>query len=836
MNQWTVPLSAALPENLVGRKAAALSRLVEQGFPVPAGVCVTTQAFYQAVSTHPSELRLPDGLLDELTGAFPANMPLAVRSSAVREDMPGVSFAGRYSTQLNVIGTAALAEAVLDCWRSYMTAPAAESEGGMAVLVQPMLDAECAGVCFTLDPVRLRPDLMLVVSAWGLGAGVVDGAVPTDTARLRRTDLNIEEYSVSVKHTALRSSGTDGGILPVPVPDELRAVPCLPDSWLERVGQFGLALEQVFGAPQDVEWTVADGQLWILQSRPITALPAQMRAAAYFPIAWENEDEARQYWWLEDFRSGAPLLPAEQDFIRIKTKGGQDSVYYGGSAYTRWRKYVNGRVYMAAAKSPNSPGHVRVYSAAIRDLHERLVQQNITWWEYWGPEIVQATERLAAFNSREKDGAALADHLEDAVAAAARHWMVHTIVPGRPIRSAALLDLYARLTGLPSGEIAAEFPFLLAGAETTQTRLVEALYDLACLALKKPEAAKTIALAFPAGCQENPAQADSFTPELEPFASAFSRLMDGYGDRMCYRAVPGCPADLPLPWRESPEHVWEMVAAYLPLARQGGPDPLETRLETLRSADQRIESLCSSAIAAGVDPALVKEFRRRLAYTRRNAAFLDEHNHYIDLVSEGQYIQALLHAGRWLAACSCLRSLYDVFWLNTDEVLAALRGTPADLGAVIAARRSQYAEWKSLIAPACLGLPDAHLPERPVHSQHTAHPAKNPEGQPAGRLIGDPASRGQARGRARLVLGDTIPADILPGDVLVIQFAGPLLIPFLPAAAAVVLDMGSPGDHFAITAREFGIPSVCATGWATRRIPEGAWVTVDADVGLVTWT
>lgn len=400
MIKWTVPLSSFLPANLVGRKAAALSRLIEKGFPVPDGLCITTNAFFEAASTWPGELRLPDGLLAELTAFFPGNIPLAVRSSAVREDMPEASLAGRYPTQLNVIGTAALSEAVLACWRSTLTAPAAISEGGMAVLVQPMLDAECAGVCFTLDPVRLQPDLMLVVSAWGLGAGVVDGSMPTDTARLRRTDLNIEEYSVSVKHTALRSSGTDGGVIPIPVSDELRAIPCLPDSWLERVGQFGLAIEQVFGAPQDVEWTAANGQLWILQSRPITALPAQLRAAAHFPIAWEDEDESRLYWWLDRARdsAGSPLLPAEIDTVRFSTRGGQDSVYFGGGGFTRWRKIVNGRVYMAADRSPHSAGHARVYGAARRELYERLARQDITWWEYWGPEIVQATERLAAFD------------------------------------------------------------------------------------------------------------------------------------------------------------------------------------------------------------------------------------------------------------------------------------------------------------------------------------------------------------------------------------------------------------------------------------------------------
>ncbi|HEX7976440.1 MAG TPA: PEP/pyruvate-binding domain-containing protein, partial [Anaerolineales bacterium] len=588
MHKWILSLSSVLPESLVGRKAAALSWLVEKGFPVPAGVCVTTDAFNTAAAAGPEALHLPGGLLEELTGAFPTHMPLAVRSSAVLEDMPDTSLAGLYLTRLNVDGPAALERAVLDCWRSYLTAPNTIKKGGMSVLVQPMLDAECAGVCFTVDPVRLRPDLLLVVSAWGLGAGVVAGSVPTDTARLRRNDLEIEDYSIANKHTAIRLASSGAGVAPASVPGELLAIPCLPEDWLQRVGQFGLAIEQAFDTPQDVEWAVAGGQLWILQSRPITALPVETREARRYPMTWENGDEPRHYWWL--FRAGdsagAPLLPAELDFVRINARGGHDSIYYGGRADTRWLKVVNGRVYMAAAKSPHSPGHVRVYGAAMQDMYERLRQQNVTNWEYWGPEIVRATGRLAAFEAREEDGSGLADHLENAVATATRHWMIHTLNP-RPIRDAALLNAYSRLTGLRLEDAAVEIPFLLAGVETIQTRLVEALYDLAYLALGSPETAKGFALGNMAG-----GRLDS--PDLEPFALAFRRLIAEYGDRLCYLQVPGYPVELPLPWREAPEHVWKMIAAYLPLARlrsrarTAGLSPREARIEAKRAADERV--------------------------------------------------------------------------------------------------------------------------------------------------------------------------------------------------------------------------------------------------------
>lgn len=828
MHNWVIHLSDDLPIHLVGRKAAVLARLIGAGLPVPSGVCLTIEAFQAALSTQSGGISMPDGLLETLVQALPVQVPLAVRSSAVLEDLPDTSQAGRYITRLNVIGAAALEQAVLDCWTFYLNASGDRDDGGIAVLVQPMLEVECAGVCFTVDPVRQRPDLLMVSAAWGLGAGVVGGIVPTDTVRLRRVDLEIDDVSISVKHTAIRAS-TSGGVSPFAVPDNLRTIPCLPEAWLQRIGQFGLAIEQYLGAPQDIEWAIADGQLWILQSRPITVLPADTRQAVHFPIDWSGSRESRLFWWLEQTHNGwGPLLPFQRAFMQIGIQGGQDAVYYGGKDGTRYRKEANGRVYMASDKSSHSPGHMRVYLAATRDLYERLARQGITWWEYWGPEIVLATERLASFDPQEADGTALSDHLEDAIATAKRHWMIHTIVPGRPIRSAALLDHYANVVGQQPGELAGEIPFLLSGSETMQTRLIEDLYHLAYLALDSPETAQEIALGSTPDFQPE-------TSSMRAFAAGFQRLIAAYGDRLSYRKSPGFPVELPLPWREIPEHVWEMIASYLPLARKGGPDPRQTRLETLKNADARVDELCAQALSAGKDPGVVEKFRHELAYARRNAAYIDEHNHYIDQVSEGQYVQALLYAGRWLAARSILTDPFDIFWLDINEVLTALREPRAAQTGLIDERRAQFGKWVRLIPPACLGLPNPRLPERTATTSPVVSSIP-PAEIPINTLVGQPASRGRAVGRSRIMLGDSLPEMIGPGDVIVASFASPQLIPFLPAVAAIVLDNGGPGDHFAITAREFGLPAVCATIHATQRIPESAWVTIDANTGLVTWT
>ena len=827
MQRWTIKLDSALSTNLVGRKAAALGQLIEAGFPVPPSVCITTNALKDAPATDYGVLVLPDGMLESLLQMVSLDTPLAVRSSAVQEDTPEASYAGRYTTHLNVIGAVALERAILDCWRSFSASSSIQDDGGMAILIQPLLDTECAGVCFTVDPVRLQPDKLLVVSGWGLGTGVVSGSVPTDTARIRRQDLQVDELILANKHTAIRPAA-EGGVSPVSVSSELCNRPCLPDSWLQRIGQYGLTIEQLFGAPQDIEWAIVGGQVWILQSRPVTALPAEIHEAVRYPIRWENMDERRHYWWLSGARdsAGTPLLPAELDFMRINLKGGQDAVYSGGFTQTRWCKEVNGRMYMAAAKPPHSSGHTRVYGAAWQAMQERLKQHDMTAWEYWGAEIVTATGRLAAFDAREADGQRLADHLEDTVATATRHWMLHT-GGDRPIRDAGLQRAYARMVARPFEEVASEIPFFLTGAETIQTRLVETLYDLAFLAQGFPEEAKAIVLSQ----AESPAR----PPTLGSFKETLSHLLSEYGDRLSYRKVPGYPVELPLPWREAPEHVWEMISAYMPLARQGSPGLREARIGAKQVVDQRVASICAAALEGEIDPDIVKDFLTKLDSARRKASSLDDANHYIDQLSEGQFMQALLYAGRWLAAHRILSSPLDIFWLNSDEVLRALRGTSELIDEIIRSRRAQFMEWQRLLPPPCLGLPDPQLPERAPHSTDPSLRDVSPPDMPANTLIGQPASRGRASGRARIISGDALPADITPGDILIAPWASPVLIPLLPAIAAVILDYGGPGDHFAITAREFGLPAICGTLHATRLIPEGAQATIDADSGLVTW-
>ena len=545
----------------IGRKATALAQLALAGYPVPPGLCIGTDVFHAAIAQHRESIHaicssrnlrepaqaqaaaneitalleampLPPELATQIASRLPmlSDGPYAVRSSATLEDLHHASYAGQYRSVLNVTEVDEVLDAIRLCWQSFFSAQALAAQAasgdkldlmkhGMGVLIQPLVDAECAGVCFTVDPVHQQAEVMLVTVSWGLGSGVVEGQVPADVMRLKRTDFNFAERVIADKHLCVRPMA-GGGTHLSEVPEDQRRLPCLPDAWLERVCQLGLSIEQHLDHPQDIEWAIAQNKLWLLQSRPITTLPGTLIQAVRFPVEWTNEAERTRIWWFDGGtrRQAGNLLPAEVDLIHASSAGSQMSVVIGGGPQTRWRKFVNGRSYMARARSTLSAGEVRIRGAAYSDLLERLQAQDVTLWQHFGPEVVLATQRLDVFDDRNADGDALATHLEDALAAVNRHWYIHTLLP-RMGRVEPLLDVYGKIAGKSLDEAFNDLPFLAQGADTLQTRCVEMLYDLACIALAQPVVAE---------CLQNSKQDRLASLRQQEAAAPFMKKFDAF--------------------------------------------------------------------------------------------------------------------------------------------------------------------------------------------------------------------------------------------------------------------------------------------------------------------
>ncbi|OLT00443.1 hypothetical protein BJF90_35210 [Pseudonocardia sp. CNS-004] len=271
-----------------GGKGANLATLLRAGLPVPAGFVVCTPAYRQFVREHRLDdqigremsrldddpasaeaasrrLRqafesaaLPGWLREAVEAAYRAlgEGPVAARSSATAEDLPEASFAGQQETVLDVVGAAELCAAVRRCWSSLWTARAISyrrrhgiehEQVAVAVVVQRMVPAEVAGVLFTADPVTGRRDHVVVEAAAGLGEAVVSGQVTPDRWVL----------DARTREVLTRPNRDSAG---------------LTRDQLDRVVGLGLRAAEEFGSPQDVEWAVAEGRCWLLQSRPITSL------------------------------------------------------------------------------------------------------------------------------------------------------------------------------------------------------------------------------------------------------------------------------------------------------------------------------------------------------------------------------------------------------------------------------------------------------------------------------------------------------------------------------------------------------------------------------------
>jgi pyruvate,water dikinase len=272
-----------------GGKGASLARMTELGLPVPEGFVIPADVLASAVDAEALRAALPDhekaqaivaaaevpDAIAEAYAALGGDPPVAVRSSACAEDSETASYAGQQETYLYVRGADAVRDRVRDCWASFFSERAIfyrQKKGslddlGMAVVVQRMVLADVAGVLFTCDPVRGRRDRMVVEAVLGLGEAAVSGQVTPDHYILKR-DGTVRKAQVAQQPFAIvpvDSGGTEERELGAE-----GAEPKIGEEYLRELARLGDDLEQRLGGPQDIEWALEGGEIYVLQARPVT--------------------------------------------------------------------------------------------------------------------------------------------------------------------------------------------------------------------------------------------------------------------------------------------------------------------------------------------------------------------------------------------------------------------------------------------------------------------------------------------------------------------------------------------------------------------------------------
>jgi pyruvate,water dikinase len=821
---------------LVGGKGANLGELWRvDGIDVPAGFCVTTDAFQVVMATVPGiddqlewlsrldaadrpaiqvlsaqirraieEVALPDELAAEITWSVDrlgGDAAYAVRSSATAEDLPTASFAGQQDSYLNVIGATAILEHVSRCWASLFTerAVAYRQRNGfdhrkvqMAVVVQHMVLPQAAGVAFTADPMTGSRKVVSIEAVFGLGEALVSGLVNADVYKVR-----------------------DGQVVTSTV---AAGQPALTDEQILRLAALSRRIEAHFGYPQDVEWCLAGDEFQIVQSRPITTL---------FPIP-ETGDQGNHVYISVGHQQMMtdPMKPLGLAFWQLTTP--------------RPMAEAGGRLFVDVTQPLGAPGSraslMKVVGRSdplISDALQTVVDRG----DFIAVRPDEESQGPSPFDSApasiETDPAivtGLVEHFEASIAALKRDIATKS--------GPALLDFIGedlhelrRLMFEPQS-----FQSIMAGMESTwwlndhvqewlgEVNVVDtltqslpdnvtsqmglALLDVADVIRPYPEVVEFL----------THVKDENFPDELPALAGgrAARDAIAGYLDKYGMRCVGEIDITKPR-WSERPATLVPMILGNV---RNFEPGAAGRRFEQgLRDAREKEQELLTRLRDLPDGDQKAQEAKRMIDRIRTFSGYR-EYPKYHMISRYFVYKLALLHDAERLVQDGVLSEKEDIFYLRFAELQDVVRANKAD-EELIRQRKDAFRSYQALTPPRVLTS----------DGEAVAGTYRRTD-VPAGALTGLPVSAGTVQGRARVIL-DMAQADLEAGDILVTAYTDPSWTPVFVAISGLVTEVGGLMTHGAVIAREYGLPAVVGVEHATALIRDGQRIRVHGTDGYV---
>jgi pyruvate,water dikinase len=846
---------------LIGGKGAHLGELSRiDGVRVPAGFCVTTDAFARTVRAAPSldqhigrlarvragdrdalrttsaEIRetieaivIPDDVADAIVaGLAPLgdDAAFAVRSSATSEDLPTASFAGQHDSYLNVAGVAAVLQHVSRCWASLFTDRAVTYRlkndidhrlVQMAVVVQRMVFADAAGILFTADPVTSNRTIVSVEATFGLGEALVSGLVNADVYKVR--DGEVVNKAIGTKQFA--SHATSGcGTHEEPVDPPRQEQPVLTDAQAVRLAQLGRRIEAHFGCPQDIEWCLVAGDFQFVQSRPITTV---------FPVPERDDTDNHVYVSVGHQQMMTdPLKPLGLAMWMLTTAPAPMHVAGG-------RLFVD--VTERLASPASSVALLEVMGRGdplIRDALQTVLDRGDfvpppadgatalpppggppstidTDGAYVDALIARARQSLAALerNIRTKTGPALFDFIREDM----------------PEMKRILFDPQSQqaiMAGMEStwwlndhllewlGEKNAADTLTQSAPNNVTSEMGLALLDLADAIRPYPDV-----VAFLRDVED-----DAFL-DVGPLANldggpeardAIRSYLYTYGMR--------CVGEIDITRPRWGEHPTALLPALLGNIERFEPGEAGRRFERGKQEAhakelevlERLRVLPQGGTKADETKGMIDRVRTFIGY-REFPKYSMVNRYFI-------YKQAMLREADRLVQARALHDREDIFFLTVDELQEVVRTNNLD-AALVQRRKDAFATYHSLTPP------------RVLTSDGEAVAGSYTRGdRPAGALIGLAVSAGTVEGRARVVL-DIADADLEEGDILVTAYTDPSWSPLFVAITGLVTEVGGLMTHGAVIAREYGLPAVVGVEHATDLIEDGQRIRLNGTDGYI---
>ena len=824
------PLTDATDAARFGGKAANLARLIAAGMPVPAGVV----------------LQQPDPDIEELADLL-EEPPLIVRSSAIGEDSEDASFAGQLDSVANVTTSSELQAAIARVWESQRSERVLAYQrlrqkplAGMGIIIQRQVDAAISGVLFTSSP--LNPGELLIEYCPGLGEALVQGEVDPGRIAISRTDRR--QRTLATGDVSVHASQ------------------------IGPLADLAFRIEALFGSPQDIEWTIdTAGQLWIVQSRPITHLRAP-RSGGQAVSANCDERTAdrgeRQVVWSnanvsENFPE--PISPLLYSIARVgyyhyfrnlgrafginaRRLQAMDAPLRQIIGVHGARMYYNLTSIHAVLRSAPFGDHLaasfnqfvgsedtetRAVGPAYR-LRQVLEVARIaaqTTWQY-----LFVSRRVAAFE-RTADAYANRTHKDRLASKSTRELLAdfrgfldirYHRWKNASLADAAAMVCYAALQRVLARACASRdqqalhnsllkaLPDLVSGKPALElwelSRMIRSDRDLRLLVENEP------ATAVVEHVRTN--------PQFHAFRHAFGAFVESWGFRCSSELMLTAPNFQDEPWR-----VIDILAGYAAMDGESPADLLE-RQATERRRETR------AVLSALARRSLIQWFvvRTLLRWTQRSIQ-LRERARLKQALLYGRLRRVALALGERLADAGNLVGAEDIFLLTADEVeLLASGGEmfPRHVRSLVDQRRAAHAEVSATTPPDRIDLAYGAYFAGVVECNEAL------QGRPTNDrdvFTGVGACGGTSTARAAILEAVSDTHRLSAGDILVTRQTDPGWGPIFPLVSGLVIERGGMLSHGAIIAREFGIPSVVGVKDATRLIEHGSTITVDGNRGTV---
>ncbi|WP_233139108.1 phosphoenolpyruvate synthase [Sporomusa sphaeroides] len=850
----------------VGGKGANLGELSRiEGIRVPDGFCVTTEAYKRIIDQSPEfnllldqlsllkaddrqriaeisvrirqvieAIAIPKDISEDITGflsRFGEKDAYAVRSSATAEDLPTASFAGQQDTYLNIIGKEAILKHISKCWASLFTERAVtyrlqngfdHRKGHLSVVVQKMVFPQAAGILFTADPLTSNRKVLSIDAGFGLGEALVSGLVNADIYKV--CNGKVIDKKISAKKLAVYALKA-GGTQVQETPPERQNSQVLTDEQILSLTRMGRKIEEHFGHPQDIEWSLADDSFYIVQSRPITTL---------YPIPEAKTQENHVYVSVGHQQMMTdPMKPLGLSFFLLTTHAPMCKA--GG------RLFVDVTDNLASSDSRDilleAMGHsdplikdalmtiiergdfIKLSPADNKDQssgnnkQDMLSSGSLAQIEY-DPTIVfdlikrsQASIAELKRNIRTKSGSDLFDFiLEDipqlkkilfdsqslAVIIAAMEasaWINETMLKWLGEKNAA-----DTLSQSVSNNITSEM-----GLE---------LLDVADVIRPYPEIIEYL----------QHITEDDFLEEIVKFdgGQATQDTIYAYLNKYGMR----CVGEIDITktrWSEKPTILVPMILSNI---KNFEPNASKRKFEQGRREALKKEQELLDRLKQLPDGEQKAEETKRMIDLIRNFSGFREYPKYGMINRYFVYKQALLKEAEQLVQAGVIQDKEDICYLTLEELRETVRTNKLNYP-IISQRKDEYKVYEKLTPP------------RVITSDGEIITGKyKRENLPAQAIIGLPVSAGVIEGRARIIL-NLEAADLEAGDILVTAFTDPSWTPLFVSIKGLVTEVGGLMTHGAVIAREYGLPAVVGVENATKLIKDGERIRVHGTEGYV---